>query len=410
MTFSKEPPSTPDQPVVPSAKLIDKITNYVNQYGKPFFSLEFFPPRNETELDSFWPLLDQLKQGNPLFMDITWHSRASLDPNNHCSSLAIAGSTLKQLNHETVLHLTCYDYDTTTLESILNSAKSLGVRNILALRGDLPASNHDENKVSNGVSDGVFNNSNDVNDVPDGVSNVDSSDIIENTKGEQLSPTLDQLSNSKSGQIIKSSNSLDKLTCALDLVKFIKTKYGDFFTIGVAGYPMGHPDAKTYSDDLNYLKSKVDAGADFIVTQLSFSADQYISFIKDCHAIGIKVPIIPGIFPIQTKASIRNISKLTKIDPPDEVKESIEACKGDIEAIKKYGLQHAVDLCKKLISSDVGIPGLHFYTLNRDNCVTEILKQLNLWNPRSDYEESIMSSNMQNLPVVLPENGQQPVN
>uniref|UniRef100_T1K497 Uncharacterized protein n=1 Tax=Tetranychus urticae TaxID=32264 RepID=T1K497_TETUR len=367
MTFSKEPPSTSDQPVVSSVKLIDKITNYVNQYGKPFFSLEFFPPRNETELESFWPLLDQLKQGNPLFMDITWHSRSSLDPNNHCSSLAIAGSTLKQLNHETVLHLTCYDYDITTLESILNSAKSLGLRNILALRGDVPASNQDENKVFNG------------------------------------------LSNSKSDQIIKSNNFLDKLTCALDLVKFIKTKYGDFFTIGVAGYPMGHPEAKTYSDDLNYLKSKVDAGADFIVTQLSFSADQYISFIKDCHAIGIKVPIIPGIFPIQTKASIRNISKLTKIDPPNEVKKSIEACKGDIEAIKKYGLQHAVDLCKKLISSDVNIPGLHFYTLNRDNCVTEILKQLNLWNPRSDYEESIMAGDIQNSPLVLPEGIQQPV-
>ncbi|XP_015782554.1 probable methylenetetrahydrofolate reductase [Tetranychus urticae] len=402
MTFSKEPPSTSDQPVVSSVKLIDKITNYVNQYGKPFFSLEFFPPRNETELESFWPLLDQLKQGNPLFMDITWHSRSSLDPNNHCSSLAIAGSTLKQLNHETVLHLTCYDYDITTLESILNSAKSLGLRNILALRGDVPASNQDENKVFNGVS----NNS---SDVPDGLSNVASSDIIDNTKGEQLSPTIDQLSNSKSDQIIKSNNFLDKLTCALDLVKFIKTKYGDFFTIGVAGYPMGHPEAKTYSDDLNYLKSKVDAGADFIVTQLSFSADQYISFIKDCHAIGIKVPIIPGIFPIQTKASIRNISKLTKIDPPNEVKKSIEACKGDIEAIKKYGLQHAVDLCKKLISSDVNIPGLHFYTLNRDNCVTEILKQLNLWNPRSDYEESIMAGDIQNSPLVLPEGIQQPV-
>ncbi len=169
---------------------------------------------------------------------------------------------------------------------------------------------------------------------------------------------------------------------ATDLVRFIREEYGDYFVICVAGYPHGHPDSKSYEDDLIHLKDKCDAGADFIITQLFFKAETFIKYVKDCREIGINCPIIPGILPIQSYDSLRHIIKLSKLEVPSDIITTLESIKENDEAIRNYGIEMCVQLCKELLESGL-VNGLHFYTLNREVAVTEILKQLGLWSSNS---------------------------
>lgn len=154
------------------------------------------------------------------------------------------------------------------------------------------------------------------------------------------------------------------LSYAVDLVRHIRDLFGDYFTICVAGYPTGHPDAKSYEDDLKHLKEKVDAGADFIITQLFFRAETFINFVRDCRAIGINVPILPGVMPIQSYDSLRQIAKLSKLEVPDAITKIVAPLKDNDEAIRNYGVQQAVTLIRELFNAGVA-PGIHFYTLNR---------------------------------------------
>ncbi|CAL1538142.1 unnamed protein product, partial [Lymnaea stagnalis] len=120
-----------------------------------------------------------------------------------------------------------------------------------------------------------------------------------------------------------------------------------------------------------------DAGADFIITQLFFKAETFLKYIKDCRKIGINVPIIPGILPIQAYQSLRHIVKLSKLEVPPEILNAIQPFKDNDEAIRKYGIDQSVEMCKTLLNA--GVYGLHFYTLNREVAVKEVLKRLGLW-------------------------------
>lgn len=122
----------------------------------------------------------------------------------------------------------------------------------------------------------------------------------------------------------------------------------------------------------------MDAGADFIITQLFFRAETFIKFVRDCRALGIDVPIIPGVMPIQSYDSLRQIAKLSKLEVPGEIINIVAPLKDNDEAIRNYGVQQAVTLIRELFSAGVA-PGVHFYTLNREVATTAILKQLGLW-------------------------------
>jgi methylenetetrahydrofolate reductase (NADPH) len=166
---------------------------------------------------------------------------------------------------------------------------------------------------------------------------------------------------------------------ATDLVRHIREQFGDYFGICVAGYPTGHPECSSYEDDLRHLKEKVDAGADFIITQLFFRAEVFLQFVQDCRQVGITVPIIPGIMPIQGYASLRHLVQLSKLEVPSEIRDAVEPIKGDDEAIREYGIRQCTELCQKLLE-EAGAPGIHFYTLNREVAVREVLKKLRMWN------------------------------
>ncbi len=159
---------------------------------------------------------------------------------------------------------------------------------------------------------------------------------------------------------------------ANELVEFIKGKYD--FCIGVAGYPEGHIECPTLEEDLENLKRKVDAGADFIITQIFFDNLFYFDFIERARKIGIKVPIIPGIMPILNLGQVKRFTEMCGSSIPEKLLKKLESYKEDTSAIEAYGIEHALEQCQDLL--DNGASGVHFYTLNRSKATQQILESL----------------------------------
>jgi methylenetetrahydrofolate reductase (NADPH) len=247
--------------------------------------------------------LDRFRHGGPLFVDVTWHPAGNPGGDCETSSLTIASAALNYSGLDTILHLTSSQSSIDDIRCHLQKAKDAGIKNILALRGDREE-HHTE------------------------------------------------------------SSALSGFNFATDLVAHIRKEHGDHFVIGVAGYPTGHPEATSYEEDLLHLKEKVDAGADFIITQLFFKTEVYVKFVEDCRRLGIRVPIIPGVMPIQSYDSLRHIVKLSKLEVPKEILDIIEPLRNNDEAIRNYGVHQAVEMIKALFQSGTA-PGVHFYTLNR---------------------------------------------
>ncbi|XP_066915581.1 methylenetetrahydrofolate reductase (NADPH)-like [Clytia hemisphaerica] len=296
--------------------LTDRINQKIKDNEK-FFSLEFFPPRTPNGAVNLIARFDRMSRGGPLFCDVTWHPAGDPAGDKETSSTTIASIAANYCGIQTMLHMTCANLTKETVVKNLTKAKNLGLRNILALRGD-PVN----------------------------------------------------------GEEWKSFD--DSLNYGSDLVKLIRQHFGSYFTICVAGYPNGHPDATSYEDDIIHLKEKVDAGADFIITQLFFKTEDHLKFVRDCRQAGITVPILPGVMPIQGYASLRQLVKLSKLEVPQEIMDVLEPMKNDDEAIRKYGVKQATEMCRELLQSD-DVPGLHFYTLNREVATIEILRNVGLW-------------------------------
>ncbi|KAF4529683.1 hypothetical protein B566_EDAN010769 [Ephemera danica] len=165
---------------------------------------------------------------------------------------------------------------------------------------------------------------------------------------------------------------------AVDFVQHIEQKFGKQFTIAVAGYPCGHPEAQSYLQDLQYLKSKVEAGANLILTQMFFEAETFIKFVHDCRSLGISVPIIPGIMPIQSYASLMHMVRLTRVQLPTNFSRDLEQIKHHDEAVESYGIHKSVELCQKIFEAGVA-PGIHIFTLNRSSAPIELCKRLGMW-------------------------------
>uniref|UniRef100_A0A3Q1C0U9 Methylenetetrahydrofolate reductase (NADPH) n=1 Tax=Amphiprion ocellaris TaxID=80972 RepID=A0A3Q1C0U9_AMPOC len=307
--------STPVLDADRSDRLRDKMRRRMES-GDRWFSLEFFPPRTASGAVNLISRFDRMGSGGPLFIDITWHPAGDPGSDKETSSMMIASTAVNYCGLESILHLTCCNQTKEKITDYLTKAKRLGLKNIMALRGDPLGEDWEEEEEG-------FN-------------------------------------------------------YAVDLVKHIRSEFDDYFDICVAGYPTGHPEAESYEDDLRHLKEKVDAGADFVITQLFFRADTFLKFLEDCRAIGITCPILPGIFPIQGYQSLRQLVKLSKLEVPEDITKVIEPIKDNDAAIRNYGIQQAVEMCRVLLESGK-VPGLHFYTLNREVATMEVLRQLGLW-------------------------------
>ncbi|KAG4439124.1 hypothetical protein IFR05_005411 [Cadophora sp. M221] len=317
---------------------MEKITDKIAALppGSNYFSLEFFPPKTTMGSSNLRARLDRMSRAlRPLFITVTWGAGGS----TATKSLELAELCQRELGLTTCLHLTCTNMSRKLVDRALEDAKALGIRNILALRGDPPRSEEYRDAGENGNGNGE----------------VDTEEEFE---------------------------------WAVDLVRYIRKQYGDYFCIGVAAYPEGHADesdpaGQSLEHDLPYLVGKVQAGADFIMTQLFFDVEAYDGFEKRLreHESGAfkDMPIIPGMMPIQSYQMIKRTTKLSHARMPPDVMARLDEVRGDDEMVKKVG----VDIVSEIVTHiqkepSPGPRGFHFYTLNLEKAVAFILERTNL--------------------------------
>ncbi len=165
---------------------------------------------------------------------------------------------------------------------------------------------------------------------------------------------------------------VDGFGYANELVGFLKDMDG--FSIAVAGYPEGHIEASGKEADLQNLKRKVDAGADIVLTQLFFDNADYFDFVSRARAVGINIPIVPGIMPVQSLKQIEKVSMMCGAKIPKKLHEDLKSCAADVDAMREVGINHAIAQCRDLKAC--GVPGIHFYILNKSESVKNILQGL----------------------------------
>ena len=285
---------------------------YSHQHGKPTFSFEFFPPKTAQGVQNLYDRMDRMHDLGPTFIDITWGA------GGRHSQLTCEMVNAAQAHYglETCMHLTCTDMERSKVDEALKMAFKSGCTNILALRGDPP-----REKEKWEAKEGGFR-------------------------------------------------------YAKDLVKYIKSKYGNHFDIGVAGYPEGCDDQEDPEKLIPHLKEKVDAGGNFIVTQMFYDVDIFLAWVDKLRKAGITVPIIPGIMPISTHASFMRRVNWTKCHVPDHWHEALEPVKNDDAAVREVGKTLIAQMCRRILES--GILHLHFYTMNLAKATCMVLDELNL--------------------------------
>lgn len=285
--------------------------------NEKFYSFEFFPPKTDGGFRNLLARLTRMSNLNPLFVTITWGAGGSTSE----KSLELASTCQKLLNLTTVLHLTCTNTNKEIIDHALALAKKNGVRNILALRGDPPRTE------------------------------------------EYWTPNCD-------------------FSYAVDLVKYIKQEHGDYFCVGVAGYPEGHVDGgemlttQSIERDLPYLVEKVEAGADFIITQLFLDSSKFLTYeklLQDQPELA-GIPLIPGLMPITTFNVFSRATKLSHASVPPAIMSQLTSAAGDDGLVKQIGVDILIDIIDKIDKGTNGrIKGYHFYCLNLEKAVASII-------------------------------------
>jgi methylenetetrahydrofolate reductase (NADPH) len=290
------------------------------EQSSPTCSFEFFPPKTQAGADALLAHVAKLEALKPAFVSVTYGAGGSTRDLTHDLVLRIRNTT----SIEAVPHLTCVCHSREEIEQILERYAGAGVGNILALGGDPPRDlpNHDR--------------------------------------------------------------SADAFQHAQNLVEFIK-QFSDRgthpdargFGIGVAGFPEGHPATPNRLTEMDHLKAKVDAGADYICTQLFFDNRDFYDFRERCELAGIHVPIIAGIMPVSTVKGMKRMAELALgARFPAGLIRAVARCQDDAEAVARVGVHWATEQCRDLV--DHGVAGLHFYTLNKSSATIDIYRNLGL--------------------------------
>ena len=285
---------------------------FSHENSKPTFSFEFFPPKTAQGVQNLYDRMDRMHDLGPTFIDITWGAGGQR------SRLTCEMVNAAQAHYglETCMHLTCTDMEKDKVAEALKQAYKAGCTNILALRGDPP-----REKEKWQAKKGGFR-------------------------------------------------------YAKDLVEYIRSRYGNHFDIGVAGYSEGCDDQEDVDLLIEHLKEKIDAGASFVITQMFYDVDIFLAWVQKCRARGIKVPIIPGIMPISTYETFMRRAEWTKCHVPDRWAAALEPVKNDDAAVREVGKGLIAEMCRKLI--DNGILHLHFYTMNLAQATRMVLEELSL--------------------------------
>jgi methylenetetrahydrofolate reductase (NADPH) len=279
------------------------------QQGKPTVSFEFFPARNAEADEKLTRVIDQLAMMEPDFVSVTFGAGGSTRE----GSRQLVERLKHNLNLEVMAYFAGYGLGPDDITGVLDTYKTLGVDNVLVVRGDPP----------HGQTD--------------------------------FQPHA------------------DSLDYASDMMEFIRPRYD--FCLGVAGYPEGHIEAESREKDLDYLKLKVDHGAEYIITNYFYDNRHFIDYVAACRRRGITVPILPGIMPIFSIKMMENLAKLCGATITGALRQELAALPaGDIPALINFGIDFAFEQCRELLAT--GVPGLHFYTMDRSKSSAAVLSRL----------------------------------
>lgn len=318
-------------------KVID-IIKEAKQSGKPRFSFELLPPLKGDGLEKIFGAIDNLMPYSPAFINVTCH-REEIKYTERPDGLiqkhivrrrpgttGVCATIKQKYNIEVVPHLICGGQSKYDIEDTLIDMDFLGMQNVLALRGDaMPGANR----------------------------------FVAHKEGHAHADALvQQIMNMNNGIFIDGEPN---------------TSHKTDFCVGVAGYPEKHVESPNYLTDLGYLKQKVDAGAEYIATQISYDADTIIRFRDKCAEIGINAEVLPGLKPFSTKTQLTVLPQTFAVDLPQELVEKVMACK-DNDDVKKVGIEWGIKQGEKLLAA--GFPILHFYTMTRTQQVEQIVKEL----------------------------------
>ena len=284
---------------------------------EPVISFEIFPPKTEKGMTSLENVLRELAELGPDFITVTYGAMGS----TRDRTLEIASLIKRRFGIESACHLTCVGASKKELDNILKRIYDSEIKNIVALRGDPPVGSDDFIPPEDGYRHG--------------------NELVSHIRNWEM--------------------------------KTLKRRY---FGIAVAGYPEKHLEAPDMKTDIANLKRKVDSGADIVITQLFFDNSHYFEFVDKARAASVSVPIIPGLMPILSVRQIKRITSMCGASIPPELKKRLAACEDDDDEARRIGIAQCIEQARGLL--DRGVPGIHFYVLNKSEHMKEIMEALPL--------------------------------
>jgi methylenetetrahydrofolate reductase (NADPH) len=314
-----------------------KVIDHINESKETLFSFEILPPLKGKSIQSIFNGIDPLMEFKPKFINVTYHREEYIYKERdkgllekvairkRPGTVGICAAIMNKYHVDAVPHLICGGFSKDETENALIDLQFLGIDNVLALRGD-PIKTE--------------------------------SSFTPNPNGHKYAVNLIE-------QIVQ----MNKGTYTLDDIQLEPTN----FCIGAAGYPEKHFEAMNMATDLQYLKQKVDNGADYIVTQLFYDNKKYFDFVDKCRAAGINVPIIPGLKPVTKLRHISFLPKFFNIDFPDELSSELLKCKTDDE-VRNLGIEWGIAQTKEL--KEANVPCIHYYTMSNSSEVKNIASQV----------------------------------
>jgi methylenetetrahydrofolate reductase (NADPH) len=315
-----------------------KVSETIAKSKKPLLSFEILPPLKGKSIQTLYEGIDPLMEFNPAFINVTYHREEyvykkrekgyleKVSIRKRPGTVGICAAIMNKYDVEAVPHLICGGFTKEETENALIDLNFLGIKNVLALRGD-PIKTESNFVPEEGGNEYALDLVNQIQNLNKGIYNDD--------EMQNATPTD--------------------------------------FCIGVAGYPEKHFEAPNMETDLIHLKKKIDAGAEYIVTQLFYDNQKYFEFVDLCRKNGIDVPIIPGLKPLTKKSQIQSITKFFHVSLPYDLSKEIDKCKNE-DDVARVGIEWSANQCNELLEK--GVPCLHFYTMGKSEAAKKIASEL----------------------------------
>lgn len=315
-----------------------KVIDHLNHAKKTLVSFEILPPLKGKGIKAIYDHLDPLMAFKPAFINVTYHrsetmfkkqadgSFTKIEVRKRPGTVGICAALLQHYNVDPVPHLICGGFTREETENALIDLAFLGIDNVLVLRGD----------------------------------------AAKNEAAFEAEPRGNRYAIDLLKQVVDLNN-------GLYLEEEVKDYGNAKFCIGVAGYPEKHFESPNRAMDIEYLKAKVEAGAEYVVTQMFFDNQKYFQYVEACRKAGITVPIIPGLKPLTNKKQMNTLPRIFHVDLPMELSAEINRCKND-EDVEQVGTEWLLQQSREL--KQAGVPVLHYYTLGKPKVILNVVKEL----------------------------------